>query len=313
MRAFAIDEFGAPGSVRELPDPMPGEGQVRVRVAAASLNPADLGMIAGRYKETMEHRFPLIPGLDLGGVVDAIGTGVEGLSIGDPVFGVHGRRLFGEGTLAEYTIASAANLARRPATIDPSFGAALSLAGASALQMADAAGLEPGDIVLVVGATGGVGSVAVQLIAAAGARPIAVTRAVNGDYALSLGAVETIDYEAQDVFEVVGAAHPDGIAAIFDMAGDKARIGRLSELVRTGGHVISMTRSADTEALAERGITGVNITTQATTDKLDRLAALVAAGTVRRPAIRELPLADTGLALAELAGRHVRGKLVIVP
>jgi NADPH:quinone reductase-like Zn-dependent oxidoreductase len=313
MRAFAIDEFGAPGSIRELPEPTPGDGQVRVRVEAASINPADVSMIGGMFKDFMEHHFPLIPGLDLGGVVDVVGPGVGGLRVGDPVFGVHGKRSVGEGTLAGCSIAQSTTIARRPSGIDAAFGAALSLAGVSALQMFDAAAPGRGDTVLVIGATGGVGSIALQLLAAAGARPIAVTRQVNGAYALDLGAVETIDYETQDVFAVVRAAHPTGIAAIFDMAGDKASIGRLTEVVRTGGHVVSMMRTADIEALAARGISGTNVVTQATTDKLERLAGFVAAGKLRRPEIRELPLADAGAALAEIAGRHVRGKLVIIP
>jgi NADPH:quinone reductase-like Zn-dependent oxidoreductase len=313
LRAFAIDEFGAPGSIHELPEPVAGEGQVRVRVEAASINPADLGMLAGAYKDFMEHRFPLIPGLDLGGTVDAVGPGVEGLRVGDAVFGVHGKMVVGAGTLAEYSIASVVTIARRPSEIDAPFGTALSLAGVSALQMIEAAGLGAGDPVLVIGATGGIGSIALQLAAAAGARPIAVTRAVNHEYARGLGASEAIDYETRDVFEVVRAAHPAGVAAVFDMVGDKEANARLAELVRPGGLFASMVGGADAEALAARGITGLNVRTQATTDKLERLAGFVAAGSLRRPEIRTFSLTDASQALIEIAGRHVRGKLVVTP
>src|SRR5437588_9206232 len=102
MRAFAIDEFGAQGAVHDVPQPAAIEGQVRVRVEAASINPADLVMMKGAYKDMMEHRFPLVPGLDLSGTVDALGDGVEAVRVGDAVFGVHGKMLVGEGTLAEY-------------------------------------------------------------------------------------------------------------------------------------------------------------------------------------------------------------------
>jgi len=313
MRAYAIDEFGAPGSIHDVPEPTPGEGQVRVRIEAASVNPADLGMLSGAYKDFMEHVFPLVGGLDLGGIVDEVGPGVEGLAAGDAVFGVHGKRFVGAGTFAEYAVASSATLARRPTSVDAAFGTALSLAGVSALQMVDAAGVQPADVVLGIGAAGGVGSIALQLIQAARARSIAVTRAVNHGYARGLGATETIDYEAEDVFEAVRAQHPDGIAAIFDMVGDKEANDRLAELVRPGGHLVSMLRAADAEALAARGISAVNVMTQATTDKLERLAALAVAGTLQTPAIATYSLADTGEALAEIAGRHVRGKLVVVP
>jgi NADPH:quinone reductase-like Zn-dependent oxidoreductase len=312
VRAYAIEEFGGPGSIHELPDPTPAEGQVRVRVEAASINPADVVMMKGLYKDMMEHRFPLVPGLDLGGVVDSVGAGVDGLQVGDPVFGVHGKMLVGEGALAEYTAASTATLGRRPAGIDAVFGAALSLAGASALQMVDAADLQAGDVVLVIGAAGGIGSFAVQLVTAAGARAIAVTRSVNHDYVRGLGAEEVIDYQTRDVYETVRAAHPNGIAAIFDLVGNKEANSHLADLLREGGHLISMVGAADAEALAVRGITGVNVVTQATTDKLDRLAGLVESGKLKRPEIRTFPLEEASNALAEIESRHVRGKLVVV-
>lgn len=313
MRAFAVDEFGGQGSIRELPEPEPGEGQVRVRVEAASVNPADNFMLSGAYKDFMPHHFPLVPGLDLAGTVDAVGPGVEGLAVGDPVFGNHGKMSVGEGTFAEYAIASAGTISRRPAEIDAPFGTALSLAGVSALEMVDAVDPKPGNVVAVIGAAGGIGSIAVRLLAGAGATVVAVATSPNHPYVRGLGASETIDYRRQDVVETVRATHPDGIAAVLDMVGDKEQTARLAELVRPGGHVVSMVGAADADALAARDITGVNVRTQATTEKLDRLAASVVAGTLRRPNITTLPLADAGRALAECAGRHVRGKLVVVP
>src|ERR1700682_1498444 len=105
MRAFALDEFGQPGSIPELPDPQPAAGQVRVRVAAASLNPFDNAVIQGYAKDYMEHRFPLIPAGDLAGTVDALGPDAPGFSVGDSVFGVNGNKFQGEGTLAALTTA----------------------------------------------------------------------------------------------------------------------------------------------------------------------------------------------------------------
>jgi NADPH:quinone reductase len=313
MRAFAIDEFGAAGSIRQVPDPIAGDGQVRVRVEAAAVNPADIAMSAGMYKDFIEHRFPLILGGDLGGTVDQVGSGVEGLAVGDPVFGSQGKPIVGEGTFAEYVVAMPSNLARRPAAIDAAFGAAISLVGASALQMVDVVGPGPGDVVVLVGASGGIGSIAVQLVAAAGASPVAVGAAANHEYVRSLGASETIDYASQDVVEEIRAAHPDGVAAVLDMVGDKEGNARLGELVRSGGYLMSMLGGADVEALAAHGVTGVNVRTEVTTEKLERLAALVAAGTLRPPQIATFPLDETGKALTAVAGRHVRGKLVVIP
>ena len=170
-----------------------------------------------------------------------------------------------------------------------------------------------GQRILIVGATGGIGSIATQLVAAQHATPVAVTRSVNHAYARELGAAEAIDYEAGDVVEAVRAAHPEGIAAVLDMVGDKEAIRRLAELVRSGGHIVSMLGAADTDELASHEVTGVNERTQATTETLERLAGLVAAGTLRRPEIKTLSLTDAGRALAEIGERHVRGKLVIQP
>ncbi|TMB81946.1 MAG: NADP-dependent oxidoreductase [Chloroflexi bacterium] len=313
MRAFAVEEFGAEGSVRELPDPTPADGQVRVRVEAASVNPADLAVLRGAYKDFAEHHFPLVPGFDLAGAVESVGPGVSELAAGDAVFGQHGKPGMGQGTMAEYAIAAVGTIARRPVEIDAPFGTALSLAGLSALELVDGIQPQPGDVVVLLGATGGIGSIATQLVATAGATVVAVTRAVNHAYARELGAAETIDYEADDVVEAVRATYPEGVAAVLDMVGDKETVGRLAELVRSGGHVMSMLGAADTDALAARGLIGVNVRTQASTEKLDRLAAAVAAGRLRRPQIATFPLADAGRALAEIAGRHVRGKLVVEP
>jgi NADPH:quinone reductase-like Zn-dependent oxidoreductase len=313
VRAYAIDQFGEAGSIHELPEPSPSEGQVRVRVEAASVNPVDVVMIAGAYKDMMEHRFPLVPGQDLGGTVDALGLGVDSLQVGDAVFGVHGKMVVGEGTYAQYTVASTATIARRPSGLDAAFGAALSLAGVSALQMVEAAEPRPGDVVLVIGAAGGIGSMAVQLLAAAGAHPIAVTRAANHDYVRALGASEVIDYSTQDAFETVRAAHPDGIAAVFDLVGNKEANSRLGEQVREGGHFLSMVGGADADALAAHGVTGTNVMTQATADKLERLSRSVEEGKLKRPEIRTFRLEDVDQALAEIKGRHVHGKLVIEP
>src|SRR5438876_8949155 len=118
MKAFAIDELGQPGSLHDLPVPEPGEGQVRIRVAVAGLNPFDNAVVQGYLKDRMEHRFPLVPGMDASGTVEAIGEGVEDWAVGDEVFGSVGKRYLGEGTLAELATMSAGTVARKPASLD---------------------------------------------------------------------------------------------------------------------------------------------------------------------------------------------------
>jgi len=144
MKAFAIDELGRPGSLHDLPVPEPAEGQVRVRVAAAGLNPFDNAVIQGYLKDRMEHRFPLVPGVDGSGTVDAIGAGVSAWSVGDEVFGSVGKMYLGEGTLAEFVTMSAGTIARKPSSLEHVVAAAIPTAGVTALIMADALALRKG-------------------------------------------------------------------------------------------------------------------------------------------------------------------------
>jgi NADPH:quinone reductase-like Zn-dependent oxidoreductase len=309
MRAFALDAFGEPGSIHDLPEPAPTEGQVRVRVAAASLNPFDNVVLNGYLKDKMEHRFPLVPAGDLAGTVDALGPNVKGFEVGDPVFGVTGKMVFGEGTLAEKTTASAGTIAKRPDEISDVEAAAMPLAGVSALMSVDAAAPKHKDVVVVVGASGGIGSYAVQLAAVRGAHVIGVTSTANIDYVKSLGADEVLDRTAGDVAAALKAKHRDGVAAIIDTWSDAPSLARLSEAVRKGGTVTSMKGAAAVDDLAKRGVKGVNIQTQVTSERLETLAKLASDGKLKAPRIRTFPLDQAGEAFKLLG--QVGGKLVV--
>lgn len=313
MRAFAVDELGASGSIHELEIPEPEEGFVRVRVAAAGINPVDNAVLKGSYKGRMEHRLPLVPSLDFAGTVDAAGAGAGDWKEGDEVFGGAGKMFWGAGTLAEYTTASTKSIARRPSSIDAQFGAALPLPGVSALSCIDPMDLKRGDVVVIIGAAGGIGGFAVQLAKAAGAHVVGVTRGANAAYVRELGADEVIDYTKDDVGQKLHAAHPDGVAAVVHTGGDKEELARIAEVVRKGGHVASMRGAADVEGLAKRGVTGINVMTNVNAEALERLAGIVAKGSIKRPEIKTFSLDRAGEALEEIADGHVRGKLIVVP
>jgi NADPH:quinone reductase len=312
MRAFALEELGAPGAVVEVPVPEPSEGQVRVRVAAAGLNPFDNAVIQGYLKDQMEHRFPLIPGMDAAGTIDALGEGVIELAIGDEVFGSVGKRHLGEGTTAGSATMSTAAIARRPASIADTDAAAIPVAGVTALTMVDAASVSDGDVVVAIGATGGVGSYFVQLAATRGATVLAISSAANTGYARTLGAAEAIDYEAGDVVEAVRSLAPGGIDVIAEMHGgdDTAR---LAELVRSGGRVVSAVGGADEETLKARGIEAANIMGMVSTASLELLAGMLERGELVSPEIRTFPLAEAAEAFAQVATGHTRGKIVVIP
>lgn len=310
MRAFAIEEFGQRGSIRELPDPAPGDGEVLVRMAAASVNPVDAAVVAGYLKDMMEHRFPLVPGSDGAGVVRAAGAGVD-WEVGDRVFGVPGKPYFGAGTFAELATLSAAFVARTPPELDHVQAAAIPVAGGTALSLARAVAASDGQVVLAIGATGGVGSYLVQLAARDGARVVAVCSGANADYARALGAADVIDYTEGPVEEAVRSRYPDGIDAIADMVGDRDSMARLAGLVRRGGRIASCVGAGEVEGLAEAGVTGSNVGAAADTESLTTLATALSRGELRHPEIRTIPLEEVADALGQAGARHTRGKVVL--
>ena len=311
MRAFAIDAFGQPGSIHDLPEPEPAEGQVRVRVAAASINPFDHVVLQGYLKDRMEHRFPLIPAGDLAGTVDKLGRNVDSFAVGDSVFGVTGKMVLGEGTLAELATASTGTIAKYPGSVSDVDAAALPLAGVSALMAVEGAALNPNDVVVIVGASGGIGGYAVQLAAARGAHVIGVTSTGNTEYVKSLGADEVIDRMSGDVLEALKSKHSDGVASIVDTGSDAPALARLSDAVRKGGTVTSMKGAAAIEELGIRGIKGINVRTQVTAERLEHLAGLMADGKLRAPRIRTFSLENAGEAFKLIGEGGAHGKLVV--
>jgi NADPH:quinone reductase len=312
MKAFALDGFGEQGSLRDLPVPEPEEGQLRLRVVAAGVNPFDAAVVKGYMKDRMEHRFPLVPGMDASGTVDAAGDGVEGYAAGEEVFGSVGKMVLGEGTLAEFVTVSAGTVTHKPSTFDHHVAAAIPTAGVTALNMVDALQLSEGQTVVAVGATGGVGSYFVQLAARRGARVIAICGGENEDYARRLGATDVIDYSADDATDAVRSRYPDGVDAVADMHGDADQLAGLTQHVRSGGHVASVVGAADIEALRARGIEATNVQGRVQTASLDVLSGMLEGGDLVAPEIRTYALADAGDALAAVGTGHVRGKIVVV-
>ena len=308
MRAFAFTAFGSAPEVRELDLPQPGEGEVRVRVHAASVNGFDLSVAGGHLQGMMEHRFPVVLGKDFAGTIDAVGAGVSGYAPGDRVFGVVTKPYLGDGSFGEFvTVPVAVGLAHLPEAVGFTEGGALGLAGTAALMAVEGAALRAGQSVLVAGATGGVGNQAVQLAAQAGTHVIATAhsdeerRLVTG-----LGAAEVVDY-AGEVAAAVLAAHPGGVDAVLHLAGDPAA---LLPLVRPGGRFVS-TRLMSPEQLPAEGVTVVPIYADPTPTTLDRLAANQAQGRTRVIIQWTYRLDEAPAALAAFAAGTL-GKLVIV-
>jgi len=237
MRAVVLSDFGARPQLTKLETPEPGEGEVRVRVHAASVNGFDTAVASSYLKDLMEHRFPVVLGKDFAGTVDALGPGVNVHQVGDRVFGAVTKPYLGDGSFAEYvTVASAVGIAKLPESIDFAEGATLGPAGAAALASVNAAELQPGQTVLIAGATGGVGNQAIQLAAKAGATAIvAATTRQEKQLVTDLGATETVDYTGDAAAEI-RENHPDGVDVVLHFAGDPAA---LLPAVRPGGRFVS--------------------------------------------------------------------------
>ncbi|MEV6712849.1 NADP-dependent oxidoreductase [Lentzea sp. NPDC051208] len=312
MRAFNVPESGAQPVVSDLPVPEVTDGTVLVRVKSAALNAIDNGLATGMMAAMLPHAYPLVVGRDAAGVVEAVGAGVDHVAVGDEVFGhVLLAPPVQAGTIAEYALLPAAAVAAKPAGLGFDQAAALPLAGAAAFDSVQALDVQPGQVVLVTGATGGVGSYAVQLLAARGATVVATGTAADADRLTSLGATTVVDHTSDTpLAEQVAASYPDGVDGLIDLVSyspDALALGA----VRKGGKVASTLNAADEQVLAEAGLTGSNIMAAPVREVLEPLAAQAAEGTLKVDITQVLPLEQAGDGLATIASGAARGKIIV--
>lgn len=312
MRAFAIEHFGEHGSVHELPEPVPGPGELLVRVSFAGVNPVDWKIRDGLRGE---RSFPWVLGSDFAGTVEATGSGVSTYRAGDRVFGTARKH----GSFAERIVVPAADneaaIATIPSGLSDPQAAALPIPGLTATGSLHLLGLAPGDTLFVYGATGALGALAVQIAHANGVRIIATARSGKEHVARALGADEVVVYDREDAIAAVKAAHPAGVEGALDLVSERDAIKRLAEIVRPGGRVVSALRAADETWFAERGITAANIvmsnTPQSSPEGLHELAGYVTSGVASIHIEATRGLADAGDVLAAIKDRRISGKVVI--
>jgi NADPH:quinone reductase-like Zn-dependent oxidoreductase len=299
MKAFALTARDTQPAVQDLPQPEPTAGEVLVAVEAASVNGFDLSVAAGYVWDMIPHEFPVVLGRDLVGTVTAVGDGVEGISVGDRVAGVIPGMALGArtGTFAEYVALPASAVTAVPSGVEAHQAAVVGLAGVAASDALAALDVQAGETVLVSGATGGVGSIAVQLAAAAGASVIATAQpGAEDEYVRSLGATHTVDYTG-DVTVAVQALAPQGVDKVLHAAGDAAP---LAATLKAGG-VLASTRGADQEQVARADVTVAPIMAAATAEKLATLLAQVAQGALRVNVETAIPLERAPEAFAAFA------------
>jgi len=304
MRAIALAEQGSTPALLQLPEPVAAEGEILVKVAASSLNGFDVALASGYLVGLMEHVYPVVIGKDFAGTVEALGEGVEGLAVGDRVFGVLMRPVLGIGTLAEMTTVTAGfGVAKIPTDVDVAAAGALGLAGAAAIGVLDALHLVRGQSLLVVGATGGVGSILTQYAAQTGARVIATAKpGAESEFVRQHGASDVVDPEGDLVAQVTALA-PSGVDAVAHLAADATVLLRL--LTPEGRLASTLGFGADQDPAA----TAIMASPDAST--LDRLAADVASGALRVPITNTLTLDQVPAAIAAFPTGTL-GKLSVV-
>ncbi|MEA2650573.1 MAG: hypothetical protein QOI85_294 [Chloroflexota bacterium] len=314
MKAFALTAPDQPAHIVDIPEPEVEAQGLRISIRAASVNGFDAYQATGQLMGMMEHSLPTIIGRDFAGIVEAVGSGRVDVSIGDAVLGfIPSTPPLHDGTYTERITTANVVVARKPGGLSFEAAAAIPLAGATALDAVDAVGVGPGDVVFIAGATGGVGSFAIQLAAQRGATVIATARPGEEEaFVRDLGASDTIDYSAGEVAGALRAKYPDGVTALIDLVNRDDAFPPMAALVRDGGAIATTLGAADVEALAQRSVRATNVMGSPTSEKLATLADAAAGGSLRVEVQRTFPLDNAADALQAFSSGSL-GKLVLVP
>jgi NADPH:quinone reductase-like Zn-dependent oxidoreductase len=306
MRAVMFDSYGSPQvlTLKEVPSPQTAAGEVLVRVHAAGVNPLDWKVRAGHVKAWLQHRLPLIPGWDVSGVVEAVGSGVRAFKVGDAVYGM--LDFTHNGAYAEYVATRTRNLAPKPGSIDHVHAAAVPLAALTAWQaLFNVARLTLGQTVLIHGAAGGVGHFAVQFAKWKGARVIGTASSGNEGFLRELGADEVIDYRTRPFEEVV-----HDVDVVFDPIGGDTQE-RSWKVLKKGGVLVATLGISSPEAATEHGVRGEGVMVGPDNAQLTQIATLIDAENVKPAVSAVLPLAEAARAHELSQTGHVRGKIVL--
>jgi len=304
VRGVAFDRFGDVDVLRvrdDLPEPPVGPDTVLVRTRAAGVNPVDLGIRAGHLAGAFPHHFPIIPGWELAGVVEAAGPAVPDLAPGDEVFAYVRRDDVQWGATAELVPVPLRCLARKPQSLSFAEAGAVPLAGLTAYQaLTEVLDVGEGDRVLVHRGAGGVGFFAVQIAAALGAHVIATASPRNHGFLRDAGAAEVLDYSAGPISGQL--AEP--VDAVLDLVGGDT----LADAPR---QVRDPARVASVVDAAVRDLGGRYVFVRPDAHDLEELARMADAGQLRVSIAKAFPLEQVREAHELLAGHHVRGKIVV--
>src|SRR6266516_871024 len=301
MKAIVIHSSGGPEVLKyeDAPRPQPKDDEVLIRVMAAAVNPVDVFIREGR-----SNQFPLIPGMDVAGVVEQVGNKVTKFKRGDAIYAY--LSFEEQGGYAEFAVTKQDHAALKPKSIDFEHAAAVPLAATTAWQaLVDKAGLSTGQTVLIHGGSGGVGTFAVQIAKARGAKVIATASTANQDLLKQLGVDQPIDYTTTKFEDVV-----KDVDVVLDCVRADTLPASYGE-VQKGGAIVSITGDPDPAECEKRAIRCSGVMAHPDANVLDKLTKLIEANKITPIVSQTFPLADAAKAHQQIETRHTRGKIVL--
>jgi NADPH:quinone reductase-like Zn-dependent oxidoreductase len=304
MKAVVVHEYGGPEVLKleEAPRPEPKENEVLVRVIGAGVNPVDALIRSGKYAKFFGTTLPLVPGYDIAGVVEKTGAKVTKLKVGDAIYAYP---MWGGG-YAEYDVVAEGEAALKPKSLNYIEAASVPLVALTAWQaLIDVAKLSAGQTVLIHGGSGGVGSMAIQIAKARGAKVIATASTPNQGLLKELGADVSIDYTTQKFEEIA-----KDVDVVLDSVG-KDTLARSYGVIKKGGFIATLVAEPDKAELDKRGIRGASISVKPNAQELAEITKLIDAKKIKPVVSQVLTLADAVKAQEQAATHHTRGKIVL--
>ncbi len=306
MKAIVVHEYGGPEVLKyeDVPRPVPKENEILVKVIAAGVNPVDSAARSQKFAQSLNIKLPAIPGYDIAGVVEKTGATVTKLKAGDPVYAYIA--LDKGGGYAEYALATEKETSPKPKSLNYAAAGAVPLVSLTAWQaLIDTAKLSAGQTVLIHGGSGGVGSFAIQIAKARGAKVFATASTPNQDLLKQLGADVAIDYTKQKFEDVA-----KDVDVVLDSVG-KDTLARSYGIVKKGGIIVSLVARPDQAELDKHWIRGAPLGVEPNSDELAEITKLIDERKIKVIVSQTLPLAEAAKAQAQADTHHTRGKIVL--
>src|SRR5215469_13984373 len=306
MKAIVAHEWGGPEvlKVGDVLLPEPKENEILIKSFAAGVNSFDGTLLSGKYAKVFGTQLPWIPGYDVAGTVEKVGVSVKRFKTGDPVYAFIS--IPNGGGYAEYTLAKENQAALKPATLSFAEAAAVPSVALTAWQsLVDKANVQPGQTVLIQGASGGVGMFAIPIAKIHGAKVFATASTANQDFLKQLGTDVAIDYKTQKFEDIA-----KDVDVVVDGVGGET-LKRSYAIVKKGGILVALVGRVDQAELDKYGIRGVSLEAEYNGDQLAEMGRLIDAKKIKVIISETLPLANAGKALAKADTGHARGKIVL--